>query len=471
MATGPGLRAAEGFSAAEPGGGLKTRAARGGPGGGGGGARRRVVGAWWCGGRRSRAPLPPPTPRSLPAAVAALAPPRAAGPERGSRSPLLSPRSGVGRETPRARSAAVGLACARKGPRRGSRLPAPVECSAARRAAPYPAPASGPRPPERRRRRRWRRRRRSFRAGARPRPRVPSAPRRSRRSPLATSVAASPPGSTLGLAGRAERAGGRAGVGASRRRSPRGGAESGRRSSFRCRPVGRPAARPRQVPARASAKAGGGVRRRQGPEGKGVRRAPLRGKARARGWPSGGRAVGPSVAPRPVPLGGAGSGGRVGRGGGGGVAAEDAGVGAGRSEARRRGGRAAVSAGPGRAGRLGRTRSEPGSSGARAPARRPLESLSASPSLPFACVRTVSGGDAGARRGRGSPCRRSSRGRVPSSSLGGRRRRGEGGRSFRVVRRSGGAARSRKRPRKGSARSGPGPPPRARGGAEKADNS
>lgn len=325
----------------------------------GGGARRRVGGARCRGvGARGRRSLPP----ALAPGGRRARPPRAAGPERGvvtQPAPLSAVRSRQ-RDAARARSAAVGLACARKGPRRGSRLP-PRPRRALGGAARRAVSGAGRRAPPERRRRRWRRRRRSFRAGARPRPRVPSAaPRRSRRSPLATSVAASPPGSTLGLAGRAERAGGRAGVGACRRRSPRGGAESGRRSSFRCRPVGRPAARPRRVPARASAKAGGGVRRREGPEGKGVRRAPLRGKARARGWPSGGRAV--RRAPS-RPAGGAGSGGRVGRGGGGGGAAEDAGVGAGRSEARRRGGRAAVSAGPGRAGRLGRTRSEPGSSG------------------------------------------------------------------------------------------------------------
>lgn len=103
-------------------------------------------------------------------------------------------------------------------------------------------------PRERRRRWRRRRRRRSFRAGAHPRPRRPPAPRRLSSLPARDLCPRSPPGSALGLAGRAERAGGRAGVGASRSRSPRGGAESGRRSSFRCRPVGRPAARPREVP-------------------------------------------------------------------------------------------------------------------------------------------------------------------------------------------------------------------------------
>lgn len=422
------------------------------------------------GGRRPRAPLPPPrarsrrSPRSPPAGGRA-----GEGCCDAARSSLRGPVSAerrraraLGRCRPRLRSEGAET--------RVSAPPRPRRAlgGAARRAV----SGAGRRAPPERRRRRWRRRRRSFRAGARPRPRVPSAaPRRSRRSPLATSVAASPPGSTLGLAGRAERAGGRAGVGACRRRSPRGGAESGRRSSFRCRPVGRPAARPRRVPARASAKAGGGVRRREGPEGKGVRRAPLRGKARARGWPSGGRAV--RRAPS-RPAGGAGSGGRVGRGGGGGGAAEDAGVGAGRSEARRRGGRAAVSAGPGRAGRLGRTRSEPGSSCARAV----VGSAGSRPScarvaLSLLFLRVCSYG----QRRRRWPAPRS---RLAVPSVGPRSRplarrpasaRG-GGRSFRVVRRSGAAGRSRKRPRKGSARSGPGPPrARARGGAEKADNS
>lgn len=434
----------------------------------GGGARRRVGGARCRGvGARGRRSLPP----ALAPGGRRARPPRAAGPERGvdaARSSLRGPVSAerrraraLGRCRPRLRSEGAET--------RVSAPPRPRRAlgGAARRAV----SGAGRRAPPERRRRRWRRRRRSFRAGARPRPRVPSAaPRRSRRSPLATSVAASPPGSTLGLAGRAERAGGRAGVGACRRRSPRGGAESGRRSSFRCRPVGRPAARPRRVPARASAKAGGGVRRREGPEGKGVRRAPLRGKARARGWPSGGRAV--RRAPS-RPAGGAGSGGRVGRGGGGG-AVEDAGVGAGRSEARRRGGRAAVSAGPGRAGRLGRTRSEPGSSWARAV----VGSAGSRPScarvaLSLLFLRVCSYG----QRRRRWPAPRS---RLAVPSVGPRSRplarrpasaRG-GGRSFRVVRRSGAAGRSRKRPRKGSARSGPGPPrARARGGAEKADNS
>lgn len=309
----------------------------------GGGARRRVGGARCRGvGARGRRSLPP----ALAPGGRRARPPRAAGPERGvdaARSSLRGPVSAerrraraLGRCRPRLRSEGAET--------RVSAPPRPRRAlgGAARRAV----SGAGRRAPPERRRRRWRRRRRSFRAGARPRPRVPSAaPRRSRRSPLATSVAASPPGSTLGLAGRAERAGGRAGVGACRRRSPRGGAESGRRSSFRCRPVGRPAARPRRVPARASAKAGGGVRRREGPEGKGVRRAPLRGKARARGWPSGGRAV--RRAPS-RPAGGAGSGGRVGRGGGGG-AVEDAGVGAGRSEAARRARRCLGRAGPSRA--------------------------------------------------------------------------------------------------------------------------
>lgn len=235
-----------GFSAAEPGGGLKTRAARGSPRGrpgspsAAGGARRLGVGA------RGRA-APPRSRARSPPAVPALAPRGRQGRRGvGARSSLRGP---VSAETPRARAV-------------GRRRPRPRQQGAETRvSAPRPRRALGgvacravsgvgQRAPRERRRRRWRRRRRrrSFRAGAHPRPRRPPAPRRLSSLPARDLCPRSPPGSALGLAGRAERAGGRAGVGASRSRSPRGGAESGRRSSFRCRPVGRPAARPREVP-------------------------------------------------------------------------------------------------------------------------------------------------------------------------------------------------------------------------------
>lgn len=157
-------------------------------------------GAWW-GGRRSWVPLPPP-PALAPGGRRAR-PPRAAGPERGS-SPLLSPRSGLGRETPRARALGRCRPCLRSegaetrvsaprprrvrgAPRRIRRRPAgPARAAAA-------VAAAAPLVPCRR-------------APAASRP---SAPRRSRRSPLATSVAAPRPARPSALpAAPSEQAGG-----------------------------------------------------------------------------------------------------------------------------------------------------------------------------------------------------------------------------------------------------------------------